>query len=340
MARDQETFNVGLYNLLKTRGYKPVPKDLKNKRTHPELAQVFSFQFTKDGESYGTAWVSIDSAHTLVLYYDNEQDKSPRGKTPGLEYDDSWYGFKKHLKQWAMSRQLAFELKNRDELGDDIARREFTSKRDLSEAYHPLNKKTSMCDAVPSVKIILQHNKTLGEGEQRYRNVAKIYLENVEGERFLAPTTRPSIAQVYARHIAEGGLPNDERWNHIKSLCEEYGKLAGFVRATRNKQFNESTQELINTGTEHYQTLRETLSKLRGHRGYSAYFENWTPTLVEDDVDDDISELFIQETLDQRIEQAIPIISRLKKTSTIKEVVELEEWAEEITEDELWLESK
>src|SRR5690606_37596489 len=139
--------------------------------------------------------------------------------------------------------------KNRDELGDDIARRELVNKRDLSEAYHPLNKKTSMCDAVPSVKIILQHNKTLGEGEQRYRNVAKIYLENVEGERFSAPATQPSIAQVYARHIAEGGLHNDERWNHIKSLCEEYGKLAGFVRATRNKQFNESTQELINTGT-------------------------------------------------------------------------------------------
>ena len=315
MAIDQESFNTDLYKLLRTRGYKPVPKDVKNQRTQPEAAEVFNFTFTKDGKDYGDAWVTIDDASNVVLYYSNEQEESPSGKSSNLDYDDSWSGLKRHLKQWSMNKQLSFELRNKDELGDDMAQRDYIKKKEkMNEGYHSMGRKASYNDNIPAVKIILQHNRQIEEGEQRYRNIAKIFLENQEGERFLAPTTRPGIAQVYARHIAEGGVPNDERWNHIKAICEEYGKMAGFVRATKNKQFNESAQSLVNEGINHYQSLRETLGKLRGHRGYNMYFESWTPALMEDDTDGtQINELFVQETVDPRIESVMPILSRLHK---------------------------
>jgi hypothetical protein len=273
------------------------------------------------------------------------------------------------------------------------------SKKKVEEGYHAMGNKASYNDNIPAVKIILQHNRKIEEGEQRYRNVAKIFLENQLGERFLAPTTRPGIAQIYARHLAEGGVPNDERWNHIKSLCEEYSKMAGFVRATKNKQFNESAQQLVSEGINHYQSLRETLGKLRGHRGYNQYFESWTPALMEDGTSSDlvskindfldnsdtgndphyaswlrdiiknpninvvkkeiinfadelnrsddrewlksivansdstINELFVQETVDPRIESVMPILSRLhKKEKPVKEIKELEEWANQIAE--------
>jgi hypothetical protein len=197
-----------------------------------------------------------------------------------------------------------------------------------------MGKKASYSDAVPSVKIVLQHTRQIEEGEQRYRNVERIFLENEQGERFLAPTTRPGIARVYARHIAEGGKPHDDRWNHIGSLCEEYSKMAGFVRATRNGQFTESTQKLIAEGINHYQSLRESLGKLAGHRGYNAYFESWTPPLMEDDSDmSNINELFVQETVDPRIESVMPILSKLqKKISEMSEVNELSEWADKLIE--------
>jgi hypothetical protein len=337
MAIDQESFNTDLYRLLRTRGYKPVPKDAKNQRTQPEAAEVFNFTFVKDGKDYGDAWVTIDDAQNVIVYYDNEQQESPSGKSPGLDYDDSWSGFLRHLKQWSMNKQLTFELRNKDELGDDMAQRDYVKKKEkMNEGYHAMGKTASYNDNIPAVKIILQHNRKIEEGEQRYRNIAKIFLENQLGERFLAPTTRPGIAQVYARHLAEGGVPNDERWNHIKSLCEEYSKMAGFVRATKNKQFNESAQQLVSEGINHYQSLRETLGKLRGHRGYNMYFESWTPALMEDDTDDNtINELFVQETVDPRIESVMPILARLNKskaTTTVKEVSELEEWAEQIVE--------
>lgn len=211
----------------------------------------------------------------------------------------------------------------------------YKMKEKLGESYHPMGKKSSYNDAVPNVKIVLQHNRALEEGEARFRNVAKIYLENAEGERFLAPTTRPGIARVYARHIAEGGVPNDERWNHIKSVCEDYNKMAGFVRATKNGQFNESVQQLVNEGAAYYTNLRETLHKLTGHKGYHAYFESWTPTLMEGD-GEDISEMFMSSSMDPRIEAAMPILSRIKTPVTeMEEVDNLAEWADGVINEKL-----
>jgi len=338
MATDNESFNRDLYDLLKVRGYKPVPLDSKNQRVPAsQAADVIEFTFTKDGEDYGKAWVSIDDASNVIVYYDEEQQESPSTNTPGAEYDDSWTGFLKHLKNWAQRRQLSFELSNKDRLGDDMRQRDYYKMKErISEGYHAMGKKASYNDAVPNVKIVLQHNRSLEEGEARFRNVARIYLENVDGERFLAPTNKPGIARVYARHIAEGGVPNDEKWNHIKSICEDYNKMAGFVRATRNGQFNESAQELVQEGINHYNGLRETLHKLSTHRGYQNYFESWTPPLMEDELDESINELFVQEMVDPRIESAMPILSRLKKpVSEMAEVDNLAEWADSVINEKL-----
>ena len=333
MGIDAESFNTKLYDLLRVRGYKPVPLNFKNQRVQAsQNADVIEFTFMKDDEDYGKVWVSLDDAQKLIVYYDNEQQESPDVQTPGLDYDDTWTGFLKLLKNWAQRRQLSFELSNKDRLGDDMKQREhYKMKEKLGEGYHAMGKKASYNDAIPNVKIVLQHNRALEEGEQRYRNVAKIYLENVDGERFLAPTTRPGVARVYARHIAEGGVPNDDRWNHIKGLCEEYNKMAGFIRATKNGQFNESVQALVTEGINHYTKLRENLSKMTGHRGYTLYFESWSPALMEDEGSSDISEMFMSSSLDPRIESVMPILSRLhKNVSEAKEISELTNWADEL----------
>jgi hypothetical protein len=338
MATDSESFNRDLYDLLKVRGYKPVPLDSKNQRVAASQdSDVIEFQFTKAGDDYGKVWATVDDAQNLIIYYDGEQQDSPSTRTPGVDYDDTWTGLLKFLKMWAQRRQMSFELSNKDRLGDDMRQRDYYKmKEKLGESYHSMGKKASYNDAVPNVKIVLQHNRALEEGEQRYRNIARIYLENVDGERFLAPTNRPGIARVYARHIAEGGLPNDDRWNHIKSICEDYNKMAGFVRATRNGQFNESAQELVTEGINHYNNLRESLHKMTGHRGYQAYFESWTPTLMENEGDESINELFVQETMDPRIESAMPILSRLRKPiAEMNEVDALAEWADGILADKL-----
>jgi hypothetical protein len=206
----------------------------------------------------------------------------------------------------------------------------------LNEGYYALGKQRSYSDSIPTVKLIIQHTRQLEEGEQRFRNIAKIFVENAGGERFLLPTNRPGLARVFARHIAEGGTPYDDKGRHITVLVEEYNKMAGFVRATRNGQFNESALRLVNEGLMHYNSLRMTLQGMTSHRGYNKYFESYTPVLNEEaDDDTSLNELFVEETLDPRIESVMPILKRLSKNIyEMNEVKELDEWAQSITEVE------
>ena len=338
MAIDQESFNKRLYDIFKTRGYKPAPKDSKNERTNPEVADVFEFQFIKDGENYGKAWATIDKTSSLNIYYDDNQAGSPPGQTKGVDYDDSWPGLLKHLKQWALSKQLNFGLHDSDRLGDDMRQRDYYKmKEKMNEGYHAVNKRTSYNDNIPNVKVVIQHDRQIGEGEQRWRNVHKIFVENTEGERFAVPTRMPGIARVYGRHVAEGGTPYDDRGKHITALVEEYTKMAGFVRATRRGEFNESVAKLIAEGVQHHKSLKETLQKMQSHRGYNHYFESWTPPLMEDESDHtSIAEMFAQESIDPRIESVLPILNKLNSNiiNEIEEVNELDQWAKSITEME------
>lgn len=340
MPINTETLNSKLYHLLSK--YDPKPLDADGKVTPMENeADVFKFEFTKDGESYGDVFATVDDDRKIVLYYKDDVTQSPDSPTPGIGYNDTWWGFLEQIAKWWPRQGFSGRvLKDTDKLGSDMARRKNMKNKDqLGEGYYPMGKSRSYSDAVPSVKIVIEHSRVIEEGEQRYRNINRIFLENQLGERYLLDTKKPGIARVYARHIAEGGKVNDDRWSHIGSLCEEYQKMAGFVRATRNGQFNESAQQLVNEGLAHYESLRESLSRLTGKRGYNAYFESWTPSLMEDGVEENnLNELFVQETLDPRIESVMPILSRIhKKVSESivdKEVNKLAEWADSLSEAE------
>ena len=339
MPINTESLNNDLYRLLSK--YKPKPLDAEGKVTPvPEEADIFKFDFTKDGKDYGTVFVTLDDNRVLTLYFGDDVTQSPDGKTPGLDYDDTWWGLYHQLSAWRITKGLkGFESHNKDRVADDMAKRKHMKNKDkIAECYYATGKKSSYSDAVPSVKIVIEHSRVIEEGEQRYRNINRIFLENQAGERYLLDTKKPGIARVYARHIAEGGKVNDDRWSHIGSLCEEYQKMAGFVRATRNGQFNESAQSLVNEGIAHYASLRESLSRMTGKRGYNAYFESWTPALMEDGTEENnLNELFVQETLDPRIESVMPILNRIHKkvseSAVDKEMNKLAEWADSLVEE-------
>ena len=335
MPKNSESLNRSLFDLLHSKGFDPTMLDTSGKEIPtPEEAEVFQFNFIKDGEDYGKVTISVDGLHKLCVYYSDDVANSEKEESHGE--DESWYKVLNQLKRFAQKYQLSFELRNVDHLKHDMAKREYMKKQErISEGYYPMGKKASYNDAVPNVKIVIQHTRQIEEGEQRYRNIAKIFLENSEGERFLAPTIKPGVARVYGRLIAEGDKPHGERWNHVTSLVEEYQKMGAFVRATRNGQFNESAQRLVNQGINHYQGLRETLSRMTGHRGYNTYFESWTPSLMEEESEENnLNELFVQETLDPRIESVMPILNKLqKKVAEMKEVGALSEWADNIIDE-------
>lgn len=325
MPVNNDTLNNQLYDTLRSKGYDPIALDSKgDPNNEVEKADVFRLSFNQDGKTQH-AWATIEG-NDLVLYIDDNFTKI-----------DEFEPFTRYMKVWAQRKLLGFNVTNKDHLVNDMRKRTvMKNKEKLGEGYYPMGKKASYNDSVPQVKIILQHTRQIEEGEQRFRNIARIFVENTNGERFLLPTTRPGLARVYARHIAEGGTPYDERGHHITKLVEDYTKMAGFVRATRNGQFNESALKLVNEGLSYYNNLRMTLQGMASHRGYNKYFENYTPVLNEESDDNtSLNELFVQETLDPRIENVMPILKRLSKNVTeISEIKELEQWAETITEVE------
>lgn len=332
MPKNQDSLNAELGRFLKR--FRPTMRDTTGKVVPvPDQAEVFQFKFVVDGEDYGTVTISIDGLHKMVIYFNDTLFDSPKVSSQG---DITWEQMIRMVKDFAKSKQLSFELKNEDELETDMAKRDHVKK--LDEGYYPMGRKQSYTDAIPECKIIIKHSKVMEEGEQRFRSVERIFIENANGERFLAPTTRPGIARVYARHIAEGGQPYDDRWKHIGTVVEDYTKMAGFVRATKGGQFNESAQKLVNEGVQHYLGLRESLHALTTRRGYSNYFESWTPPLMEDEVQEDLTGMFMTSQLDPRIESVMPILSKLSKNITetkLDEVLSLEEWADNIVEGSL-----
>lgn len=333
-----EEVNSDLFDMLKTHGFKPVAYDTSGKKVPtPGEADVIRFRIQdlaemddKPSKSHVLS-VSVDDDGKLKLYYDRELTSNP-----------TFTDLMKKLKMFAFARQIKDWSPTPDsdgsELRHDMAMRNKMKETKLNESYHAMGKRASYNDAVPSVKIVIHHNRALEEGEARYRSVHKIFLENSDGERIACPTTRPGLARVYARLLAEGDKPYGDRWNHLNSVVEEYSKLAGFIRATRSGVFAEGAGQLVEAAVNHYSELRETLHRLTTHRGYNKYFDDWSPVLTENDDSSELIEMFANTNLDPRIEAALPLLARLGKSLVVEapqEIDQLEQWADGLINESL-----
>lgn len=339
MPVKQESLNNQLEDELNK--YSPVPMTSGGKEVDvADEADVFRFDFIKDGINYGPVHVSIDGTSKMIIYYSKDVQDSPRGRSIEGSGEESFDDLCKRLYRWAVGHQLRPQKVYSSKLGRDMAKREHTKRMD--EGYYSTGKKSSYSDNIAETKIIIQHSRALEEGEQRFRNIARIFVENAAGEKFLLDTKMPGLARVHARNIAEGHTPYDERGKHISSMIKEYNTMAGFCRATKNNT-NENISHLVESGFQHYGQIRETLRKLSSKRGYKEYFESWTPTLNEEVVDSttDLAEMFLNSSLDPRIENALPFLSKFAQpVMEMNEVTELEEWTNTIVDEALRPNSK
>jgi hypothetical protein len=334
MPKNNDGFKRELIDLLQTKGFKSITMlDSSGEEVPiPEEAEAFQFHYHSDGHDYGTVTVTITDRRQLNIYYNQEMiDDDDSAK------DNKWINFLKQLKNFALRNgQMGFKISNVDKLGTDMKKRKYDlDKEKLEEGYYG-TKHTSYNDNNPSIRMIIKHSKPIEETDQRFRHIEKIFLENELGERLLAPTKKPSVGRIFARHLAEGGQYNDERWKHITEISEDLSKLGGFVRATRSKQFNESVQNIVQNVMEQYVTLKNDVKKLQGKRGYHQYFENWQPKLMEESDVSNISEYFTINRLDPRIESALPILGKYNiSLNEVSEVNEFESWANNVIDEAL-----
>lgn len=333
MPKNTDNFNDNLIDFLRGKKLSRIKTlDIAGKSVpNTRDADQIQFNYINNNQDYGTVTIAISPEKKVtVLYSDSVTEK-------GSNFSELY----KDLKNFLLGNGVLKDNIKKDNINNlsyvlkDIHRlKNMKKEENLLEGWWG-NRNTSYSDSTPaSIKMIVKHSRPIEEGEQRYRYVEKIFLETERGERLLLNTKKPSVGRVFARHLAEGGEYNDDRWRHLNEIAEDINRLGGFVRATRDGQFNESAHLLVQEAHDHYYKLRETIRKLGGSRGYNQYFENWKPVINEENSDIDYSSMFRHSKLDPRIESALPVLKKLNiKVQEIKEVNEFESWANNIVED-------
>jgi hypothetical protein len=95
------------------------------------------------------------------------------------------------------------------------------------------------------------------------------------------------------------------------------------------------TAVLVEKTTAYYETLRHTLKSLTTQGGYGRYFESWNPVELTEEsaVIDGLKHLFVTQSIDQRIEDALPLIARIQQQeNNMKEANIFETWANRLME--------
>jgi hypothetical protein len=316
-----------LYNLLVTRDFDPKIWDsANNPLKDPAKATMFSFDYITDNQNYGTVVILLGEDNNLIVFYGDNIGRS-------MEKNDrqSWYNFLEQLKNFSIRNKLSFEL-------DDISKLKYNLQgmaaitEGLFESFYG-KKRVSYSDKPKHVRLVIEHNKDIQEGEMRHRAIDKIFVETAEGERFLVPTRSLMHGRLLAQHIREGGTPYDSFGLHINELISEMGTLAKFIRAVKNKEYNDDAHELVEVAVRHYQDLKTKAKKMLSHRGYIVSRDQFDPVEIPESmpVTDTIRDMFITRQIDTRIEEALPILYKLKDNSS-QEIDEFDEWATQMSE--------
>jgi hypothetical protein len=165
--------------------------------------------------------------------------------------------------------------------------------------------------------------------------VESLFIETAEGERYKLPFKNLTGGKAMLEHVRNGGRPYDVRGQHISEMVTELNVLSRFRRANHGRIFEGDTAALVEQTNAYYETARRTLKSLSSKSGYNTYFETWDPEQVteEEMVIEGLKHLFITQTLDQRIEEALPILARIQQQGTeMKEANIFEAWARQLVE--------
>jgi hypothetical protein len=320
-----------LYDLLITRDFDPELKDAMGKDvTDPTEADMFTFDWKTPSKNYGTVVILIGQDRNLKIFFGDNL-----GRTMEREDKSDWYDFLNQLKQFSVRNNLMnFEIENINRLKYNMQGMA-AIKEGLFEGYYG-NRKTSYSDQPKQTRLVIKHNRTLGEDDARFRYVESLFVETGDDQRFRLPFTNLIGGRAMARHIAEGGTPYDAFGQHICEIVKEMNILNKFVRASRNKQFDGEAADLAETAVRHYQDLKAKAKRIISQRGYLQELQTFDPAEITnaDAVAEDIRNMFIEQSLDARIEEAIPVLARLsaRKDTSMKEIAEFESWAHTVTE--------
>jgi hypothetical protein len=293
-------------------------------------AKVFSFDWkASSGKNYGTAVIVLGEDNDLQFFFGDNLGRSIERPQDKKE----WFDFLEQLSNFATQRRHTFSPKDINQLKHTMTGMA-AIKEGLFEGYYGTRRISYMGEQTDA-RLVIKHNKVLGENDKRYRYVESLFIETADNERFKLPFKNLTGGRAMLEHVRQGGKPYDIRGAHINEMVQEMSVLARFNRASQQRVFEGVTAELVESAQHYYQQVRENLNYLGSSRGYRSYFESWTPADIGDETAlvEDLKTMFIEQTLDTRIEAALPTLARIQQRgNAMKEAQIFENWVNNITE--------
>ena len=319
-----------LFDLLVSRDFEPEMLDAQGRAAaSPSETEVFSFDFrAESGQDYGTVVIMLGDAGDLEVYCSDNVGR-------GMEGDDKndWFAFLEQLKNFATRNFMGFGIKNLNHLRYSM-QGQAAIKEGLFESWAG-KKDISWNAGATESRLMIKHKRVMDEGEARFRCIESLFIETAEGERYKLPFRNLTAGKAMLEHVRAGGRPYDDRGQHIAEMVTELNVLSRFRRANTGKLLEGDTAVLVEKTTAYYETLRHNLKSLTSRRGYSQYFETWNPTALTEEsaVIDGLKHMFVTQSIDQRIEDALPLIARIQQQENIMKEAEIfEDWADKLME--------
>jgi hypothetical protein len=320
-----------LFDLLISRDFDPETLDSAGRpAADPAQAEIFSFDFrAESGQDYGTVVIMLSDTGDLDVYCADNVGRTMEGPDK-----NDWFAFLEQLKNFAVrNNRLNFGVKNLNHLRYSM-QGQAAIKEGLFESWSG-KKDISWNAGATESRLMIKHKRVMGEGEARFRCIESLFIETADGERYKLPFRNLTAGKAMLEHVRAGGRPYDDRGQHISEMVTELNVLSRFRRANTGKLLEGDTAVLVEKTTAYYETLRHTLKSLTTRGGYGRYFETWNPVELTEEsaVIDGLKHLFVTQSIDQRIEDALPLIARIQQQeNTMKETEIFEAWAEQLTE--------
>ena len=298
-------------------------------------AVFFDFEFKEDADTFGRVSVSLADGESMKVFYNrNLVDKIDE------DSKDEWFAFLRELKDFAIEHQLRFDV--RDITKNNLTKQDYENLADTNktvntdEMSEELNRITKLAgvekapvaeglrgtskssfENLDKTRLIIRHKGKVDETVPgaRSRQIQSLYIENSDGERFKYPLTHLAGARAMQRHVSNGGRPHDDFGQHIIQTSEDIAKLNSFSRYASNKdQLNDNASDMIEKTKMKLENLRTYVKNLSKQSHYDETvksFKTAEDRVLDDETRNTYREKFTLKTLDDRVEEALPVIHRL-----------------------------
>ena len=319
-----------LADLLDTRDFYPETLGKDGRPADAAEAKTFTFDYVSgSGKNYGTMVIVLANDNEMMIMYGDNL-----GKTMEDPDDrDEFFEFQQQLMELANRNRwdgTLMDISKLKRVQAGIA----AIKEGLFEGYYG-NKRTSYSGEPTEARLVINHNRVLGENDKRYRYVESLFIETADSERYKLAFTNLAGGRAMLEHVRQGGKPYDIRGSHINNMVTEMKVLNRFNRASQGRVMEGVTQEITEQAHSYYQSLRESMKRMGTPRGYAHYFESWHPadTPETEELVENIKTMFIEQTLDSRIEEALPLLARIQQQgNAMKEADIFESWINTLAE--------